>query len=250
MWDLVLLRCPFFSKIKDKAAYIHRRTVMLVKLIRIAMVLSFIAWFFFAKTGAEFVILTLALVTFLVVCFLDSVACQAALMFSVILLLSPLLLIICCFNCMCKRKPRHDPANNPPPVADQNNNIAPIQAAVPVPGIIELQQAGNIQVVQPGDDEMINILRLFVNQLGAGIINQPQLQRVDTDKAVTMMLNHWKRKYHVTDTYESPACCVCLEPFLIDEEIIELHCNPQHHGHIFHPICIDGWSKKQKTCPL
>ena len=23
-----------------------------------------------------------------------------------------------------------------------------------------------------------------------------------------------------------------------------------HHGHIFHPICIDGWSKKQKTCPL
>lgn len=126
---------------------------------------------------------------------------------------------------MCKPKPRFNAENNPQPVVDQNNNIVPNQAPAPgqAPLIVQPPQVRENQNVQAAGDDVINILRLFVNQLEAGMINQPQLERADTEKAVMMMLNHWRRKYKAEDSIESPACCVCLEPFLVDEDIIELH---------------------------
>ena len=63
-------------------------------------------------------------------------------------------------------------------------------------------------------------------------------------------MENWKRKYTAEDMAHSPCCCVWLENFIIEEEIIELHWNPGNLGHIFHIECINGWSEKEKTCPL
>jgi hypothetical protein len=46
-------------------------------------------------------------------------------------------------------------------------------------------------------------------------------------------------------TVQEPECVICLEPFIIDEEVKTLKCE-----HTFHIECIDDWFEKDKTCPI
>ena len=43
----------------------------------------------------------------------------------------------------------------------------------------------------------------------------------------------------------SKPCSICLILFKVDEVIYKLPCK-----HIFHKGCLDGWLKKQSSCPL
>mmetsp|Transcript_19362 Transcript_19362/g.17168 ORF Transcript_19362/g.17168 Transcript_19362/m.17168 type:complete len:81 (-) Transcript_19362:133-375(-) len=63
-------------------------------------------------------------------------------------------------------------------------------------------------------------------------------------------MKNWKRIYKEKDNPVSPTCVVCLEDFELGEDIIELRCNSKLNGHIFHPNCINSWSKNEKTCPV
>ncbi|CAI2359325.1 unnamed protein product [Moneuplotes crassus] len=80
--------------------------------------------------------------------------------------------------------------------------------------------------------------------------HQKKFLRLDSTLSVEMMMKNWSRKFTEEDTNACPSCCVCLEDFEVGENIMELHCNPKSHGHMFHLECIDSWSKKEKTCPL
>ena len=45
-------------------------------------------------------------------------------------------------------------------------------------------------------------------------------------------------------TLDNP-CSICLEEFVINEEIYELKC-----GHHYHTQCLDEWMNNKHTCPL
>uniref|UniRef100_A0A7S3N4H7 RING-type domain-containing protein n=1 Tax=Euplotes harpa TaxID=151035 RepID=A0A7S3N4H7_9SPIT len=92
---------------------------------------------------------------------------------------------------------------------------------------------------------LLNFFNMIVNQMP---LNNNQLDQNGVD-AFQAILLHWKRPFKASDVEFNPSCSVCLDSFNIDEEIIELHCNPEQ-GHIFHPECIQGWAEKQHTCPL
>jgi hypothetical protein len=46
-------------------------------------------------------------------------------------------------------------------------------------------------------------------------------------------------------TVQEPECAICLEPFIIDEEVKTLKCE-----HTFHIECIEEWFERDKTCPI
>jgi hypothetical protein len=96
-----------------------------------------------------------------------------------------------------------------------------------------------------------NLLNFFQNVLRGADPNVRfnEAAQLTSMKALELVFLKWKRKYKLSDTGNNPSCCVCLEIFNEDEDIIELHCNPEF-GHIFHVECITDWAKKQKTCPL
>jgi hypothetical protein len=66
-------------------------------------------------------------------------------------------------------------------------------------------------------------------------------------KVMGDMFTQWKRGYSLKDSVQTKSCCVCLEDFQKDEEIVELHCGK---GHIFHPNCIKDWARQHDSCPL
>ncbi|KAL9238630.1 hypothetical protein vseg_013026 [Gypsophila vaccaria] len=44
---------------------------------------------------------------------------------------------------------------------------------------------------------------------------------------------------------EDAACCICLEPYIDNDELRELPC-----VHVFHTECVDSWLKINASCPL
>lgn len=97
-------------------------------------------------------------------------------------------------------------------------------------------------------DMIPNMMNLFNMMIMQYNINN-QRHEAEFDAFQTILLN-WKRKYQPADIESNPNCCVCLDNFNIDEEVVELHCNPGSFGHIFHWDWISDWSQKQRTCPL
>ncbi|CAI2362077.1 unnamed protein product [Moneuplotes crassus] len=106
-----------------------------------------------------------------------------------------------------------------------------------------------INNVQNNEGFQVNMRNLAFAFMDAAN-HQKKFLRLDSTLSVEMMMKNWSRKFTEEDTNACPSCCVCLEDFEVGENIMELHCNPKSHGHMFHLECIDSWSKKEKTCPL
>lgn len=51
-----------------------------------------------------------------------------------------------------------------------------------------------------------------------------------------------KLQFKENESYDS--CTICLNDFIIDENILKLSCN-----HIYHEECIKLWFKKKSNCP-
>jgi hypothetical protein len=43
------------------------------------------------------------------------------------------------------------------------------------------------------------------------------------------------------------TCSICYQNFIVYENVIRLKCSPKH---MFHPLCISGWTKVKATCPI
>ena len=139
---------------------------------------------------------------------------------------------------------------------NHNDNNQPVQQPLPEPVNINNnnnQPLNNIEI----EDHIADLRRLFndlmaeadeinVNRENNRFANAPQFGTV---KVVNGMVNGWKRKWTSTDIQVNPSCCVWLEEFIIDEEIVALHCTDEQN-HTFHPLCINDWAKKNRTCPL
>lgn len=44
---------------------------------------------------------------------------------------------------------------------------------------------------------------------------------------------------------DEDSCCICLEAFKQDEELVRMHCE-----HMFHEKCVTDWLKLNATCPM
>jgi hypothetical protein len=44
---------------------------------------------------------------------------------------------------------------------------------------------------------------------------------------------------------ENNFCCICLQQYKIEENIVEMYCN-----HLFHAECIEEWLNYNPTCPI
>ena len=44
---------------------------------------------------------------------------------------------------------------------------------------------------------------------------------------------------------ENQFCCICLQEYKIEENIVEMSCN-----HLFHYKCIQEWLNNNPTCPI
>ena len=44
---------------------------------------------------------------------------------------------------------------------------------------------------------------------------------------------------------EHNFCCICLQQYKIEENIVEMYCN-----HLFHAECIEEWLNNNPTCPI
>lgn len=53
-----------------------------------------------------------------------------------------------------------------------------------------------------------------------------------------------KLKINEENQKQEPRCCICLEEFQIDQEVVELPCK-----HIFDKNCVENWLKQHNTCP-
>lgn len=42
-------------------------------------------------------------------------------------------------------------------------------------------------------------------------------------------------------------CCICFQPFWVDDEVAVLPCSDMH---VFHYSCMEGWSKVKPNCPI
>ena len=118
------------------------------------------------------------------------------------------------------------PAQNNQPIYNQLNGQNPPQP--------------NQQVAQPAQP----LPAQLEPQVHFGLF--ARVQRVPTIKVMGDMLSQWRRSYSIKEN-QVQAWCVCLEEFQKGEQIVELHCGK---GHIFHPHWIEGWAKRNKSCPL
>ena len=165
------------------------------------------------------------------------------------LILLIFILSILFYPCCGRNNNQNNPPEVPPAPVDNieaNRNLEPLNLFAD-PQI--LNQEGNQNVDRQGADvpNLLNFFNALIERFEEGINN---IERQNSVKMLGMITANWKRKYTQEDVPHSPNCCVCLDQFNLDEDIIELHCNPNNHGHIFHPMCINSWSEKEKTCPL
>lgn len=70
------------------------------------------------------------------------------------------------------------------------------------------------------------------NAEGAEGVRFAAIQRSTTNKAMDNIMLNWRRKFSLKDKNRAESCCVCLEDFKKEDQIIELKCG---QGHIFHP---------------
>ncbi|CAI2383874.1 unnamed protein product [Moneuplotes crassus] len=153
-----------------------------------------------------------------------------------------------------------DPIPRPPVNESEQDRLRRVlEAPVPRPqGIlppIDLRVLRNnpfpVQADPPDDPRGFQLsLRNLAFAFMDAANEQKRFLRLGTMLSVEMMMKNWRRPYVQEDRLTSPNCCVCLEEFQTRELIMELHCTPGRHGHIFHLECIENWSKKEKTCPL
>lgn len=66
-------------------------------------------------------------------------------------------------------------------------------------------------------------------------------------KRINSALSSWKRRYLLSDVGHNPNCVVCLDEFQEGEEVIDLPCNRNAEGHIFHIECMNNWAKRNMT---
>ncbi|XP_057832642.1 uncharacterized protein LOC131043460 [Cryptomeria japonica] len=88
-------------------------------------------------------------------------------------------------------------------------------------------------------DSMLNELRM----LGA---------ETETFKVPMRTLNNYNLEELSTITVSAHPvndvgkCPICIDDFVLGEEVIEMSCHPHH---IFHCHCIQPWLQKHSTCP-
>ena len=74
------------------------------------------------------------------------------------------------------------------------------------------------------------------------------LTKVKCSRCKDRCLRSKKNKRNLTcklfDNQSNNECCICLQEFISNEEIVELPCN-----HIYHKQCIEEWLKVNRNCP-
>ncbi|CAI2362590.1 unnamed protein product [Moneuplotes crassus] len=193
---------------------------------------------------------------FMIVGLMEMIFIQKVIFFIWLIILSPIILIVLMICLPFARSSEGEdsyPENVDNSFESQRNQM--IQD-VPIrlnengpgdpPGVIRNREMNIDQFLQ----RMANEIDSFEFSRDLSLdLPEPQLSRISSVDALKRMMENWSRDYQENDKLTCPTCCVCLEDFNIKETIIELHCDPKH-GHLFHPDCIDSWSKKEKTCPL
>lgn len=66
-------------------------------------------------------------------------------------------------------------------------------------------------------------------------------------KISDLLTNAAAFKLNPNDYMEDDQCCICLENYHQDDNVIRLPCNSKHY---FHAHCIGDWVQRNNHCPL
>jgi hypothetical protein len=104
------------------------------------------------------------------------------------------------------------------------------------------------------DQELLNTNEYVITEL-LGIINNFTTNNTEyeqflqfEDKPIVLSKTELNKIpfIHYSKIHKDTECSICLESFILDEDIKVLNCQ-----HIFHPDCINNWLTKCKTtCPV
>ncbi|CAI2361414.1 unnamed protein product [Moneuplotes crassus] len=256
--DLVFLRWPSFRKIRNLVRKIESKIGVVLTIIRFILCFNNINYIFSAEGSSDLEMGIVYFYLYFVITFFHTECMRSIFNILWLLIQLPLIFVwlVLYFSCLqsCFKginRNRQEENQGPDPLQeihiDNIDEARRLQALNLMLG--PAQGHPENRVNNDGDIELPD-LQNFVNALGRMVEGMHQIERNNSVKMVQLMMDSWKRKFKQEDIAVNPNCCVCLDDFVADEDIIELHCNPGSHGHIFHPDCINSWSEKEKTCPL
>lgn len=74
----------------------------------------------------------------------------------------------------------------------------------------------------PGRQNLANVFERIMQQMNI-VINDPAGNAGNKAEQASDMLDRWKRTYILKDVKSCKSCAVCLDDFIVGEDIIELH---------------------------
>lgn len=75
-----------------------------------------------------------------------------------------------------------------------------------------------------------------------------EAEREQENKGIAeMLLAATNLQVNPTNFKPEDSCCICLDNFKPDENVIVLPCDRKH---VFHASCIADWVKRNNNCPL
>lgn len=123
--------------------------------------------------------------------------------------------------------------------------------------ISELRDAldNRISIRQERSNNIIEMREFYRNQL-IDVANRQFNLEETTYEIDRQIIKSLQEKYKIKINYnayfnnkeneeENNFCCICLQQYKIEENVIEMSCN-----HLYHSECIEEWLNNNPTCPI
>ena len=209
-----------FTQLADLGEKLMRKYEGFIFISKLVSVGSLVYWFFVEENSDELVMVILLISIHGIIAFYDIEIVQIVIFTTVFLIPLILALIIMpCVQdaCSCLFKQHNE-----------NNREAEVELGEAQ--IVILNQNAQVDNNEGNDDN----------------IRFAAVQRTTTNKAMDNIMHNWRRKFSMKDK-NVESCCVWLEDFKKEDQIIELKCGV---GHIFHPEWLQSWAQRHHSCPL
>jgi len=118
-----------------------------------------------------------------------------------------------------------------------------------IPGSLRDGHRGSVRMIlQVSEDEMIR-QAIMASTFGLGSPRQEGPTREELELRAAEVLSRLPRinwgPAQPGQEDRDEECCLCLDEYKDEEEVLELHCR-----HVFHEACLGPWLVKSLTCPM